>query len=366
VRALVVGAGIIGASIADALARGGADVVVLDMRGAGRGASQASAGILAPYTEADPGSPLLDLGSRSLALYDDFVAGLADRTGHRIEYARGGTLEAAFDDDTAARLRASGSWLDELGVSSAWVEGAALHAAEPALAPAARGALVVPRHGWVGVASLVRALVHSARLAGAVFETPLEAARVTASGRDLIVRADGRTHAADAVVIAAGCWSGRIRLDDRRPWPVRPVRGQLIEIGWPSDAPRPARVVWGPRGYMVPWSSGSVLVGATSEEVGFDERSTMDGIRALAAAAAEVLPASRRAAVVDIRVGLRPATPDGLPIVGPLAGDPRIVAATGHYRNGILLAPLTAAIVASWVLQRTPDRAFAVTAPDRF
>ena len=362
---LVIGAGVIGVSIADALAERGARVTVLDMRSPGRGASQASAGILAPYTEAHHDSPLLPLGIRSLDLFDAFMAGVSARSGRTLEYARHGTLEVAFAEEDAAKFRAVSAWLAARGVAHELLDSQGLRALEPAVTASAIAGLLVSGHGHIGVSSLVSALTHSARLAGASFETPVEAVDVESQRDHVLVRAGDRHYHADAVVIASGSWAQRIRVKGMASLPVRPVRGQLLHLKWAgSDLPR--RIAWGPRCYAVPWADGSLLVGATVEDVGFDERSTVAGVRDLTDAVAELLPGSVLAAIEGIRVGLRPAMPDGLPAIGPLAADRRITAATGHYRNGILLAPLTAEIVAKYVLDGVADPAFAVTSPGRF
>jgi glycine oxidase len=364
---VILGAGIIGVSIADLLARAGAEVTVLDRRGPGRGASQASAGILAPYTEAGSGNPLLPFGVRSLAMFDEFVAEASARSGIRVEYARTGTLEVAQDADGARHLRASSSWLAATGIAADWIEPADLAGIEPTVTPDVAGALLIRSHGYVGVPSLLRALTHAARLAGAVFESPVDALEISAGGpSDLSVRTGARTYAADTIVVAAGSWSSALRIAGRPGWPVRPVRGQLLELEWDAAVPLPRRVVWGPQCYCVPWTTGSLLVGATSEEVGYDERSTVEGVAQLTSSVSALLPVARHAAVRDIRVGLRPAASDGLPIVGPLRDLPRIVAATGHFRNGILLAPLTAHAVSQYVLDGTTDDLFAIATPDRF
>jgi glycine oxidase len=362
---VVVGAGVIGVAVADALARRGVTVTVLDMRSPGRGASQASAGILAPYTEAHQRSALLDLGIRSLELFDALIASVSERSGQRVEYARTGTLEVAFDEEDARRLQASRVWLEQAGVGCDWLDGAALHSAEPSISPDARGGLIVRSHGFVGVSSLVSAMALSARRAGAVFVSPSEVAKIAPEGDHVEVRAGNQRFVAGTIVIAAGSWSPRVRVEGMREIPIRPVRGQLLHLKW-LDAALPSRVVWGPACYTVPWSDGSLLVGATVEDVGFDESTTMDGVRTLADAAARLLPASRQAAFVGARAGLRPATPDGLPAIGPLRTAPRVIIATGHYRNGVLLAPLTAEVVASYVVDGKLDEVFEVTSPDRF
>ncbi len=367
---VVVGAGIVGAAVAEELARRGATVTVLDMRSPGRGASHASAGILAPHTEAHEGTPLLDLGTRSLALYDSFVARLGERTRRAIDYARSGTLEVALDAAGASALGASRAWLAAIGVPAEWMTGADLRSFEPALAPDVEAALFKPHHGWVGVQSLIAALTESARLAGATFESPIAAVEVVPHTTHADVRAVDRRYTADTVVVAAGSWSGQIRIAGIDPVPIRPVRGQLLHLEWPATPGAaiglPSRVVWGADCYVVPWPDGSVLVGATVEEAGFDERVTLDGVRTLADAAGRLLPRLRDATFLAARVGLRPAAPDGLPVIGPFGEAPRVVVATGHYRNGVLLAPVTAVMVADLVLDGRRDPALDVTTPDRF
>jgi glycine oxidase len=166
------------------------------------------------------------------------------------------------------------------------------------------------------------------------------------------------------VVLAAGSWSSRVRVADSPPLPVRPVRGQLLRLGWTASE-RPGRVVWTDDCYVVPWSDGTVLVGATSEEVGFDESTTAAGVQGLLAAAIRALPGASSAALLDARAGLRPASADGLPYIGRRRRTPRVTYATGHFRNGILLTPLTAALVASAVLDNAIDDVEQWTSPNR-
>ena len=164
--------------------------------------------------------------------------------------------------------------------------------------------------------------------------------------------------------MAAGSWAGHVEIEGAAPVPIRPVRGQLLHLGWPAPALR--RVIWAPDCYLVPWSDGSVLAGATSEEVGFDERATVAGVRELIDATRRVAPAVSKASFQEARVGLRPATPDELPVIGPSAAVPGLVYACGHFRNGILLAPLTAALVGDLVVDRRLDDALDITSPSRF
>lgn len=364
-RVIVLGAGIVGVSVAEALATRGAEVVVLDMRGPGRGATNASAGMLTPYIEADGNSPLLGLCTRSLALYDSWIARLLEGGRGAIEYARTGTLEIALDDDGVAQLLGNKVWLDTAGVESEWLDGNSVRVFEPSLTPATHGGLLTLDHGLVGVDSLVQALVAQSKLAGATYEFPVDVLTVEQVGDRVDVRSADRSWTGDSLVLAAGSWSRRVKTVGLPALPVRPVRGQLLHLQW-CEGDQPGRICWGPNCYAVPWSDGSLLVGATVEDVGFDEGTTVAGISALTSAVIELLPHASGARLESARVGLRPALPDDMPAIGPFVDAPRIVAATGHFRNGVLLAPLTAELVAAYVLDGRSDVALAATSPDRF
>jgi glycine oxidase len=362
VTALVIGAGVIGAAIAEALASRGVEVTVIDMRSPGRGATQASAGLLTPFIEGRVDRTLLGLCTRSLALWNDFVARIGERSDVDVLYARDGTLEVAFSESEAASLAEMHAWIASHGVESQWIESGPLARFEPAVGGGARAGLFVPSQGFVAAPHIVKALVDAARQQGAVFETAVEAVRVEPARDRVDVAVEARTISADFVVVAAGCWSGRVKIADTPAVEVRPMRGQLLHLHL-EDLPR--RPVWGARVYTVPWQPDTLLVGATLEDVGFDERSTVAGVRELLDAVSELLPATQQASLAEIRVGLRPATADLLPIIGPLAAAPRVVMATGHYRNGIMLAPLTADLVCRFIVDDERDPAFDVTSPDR-
>ncbi|MEO6223139.1 MAG: glycine oxidase ThiO [Vicinamibacterales bacterium] len=367
-RVAVVGAGVIGTAIGDALAVRGARPVLFDMRRPGAGASQASAGVLCPYVEAKPGGALLTLGTRSLGMWDTWVDQLRTRTSVPFHYDRSGTLEVAMRPDEAGHLKAGLSWLTGEGVSHEWLERPALREREPQISESAQAGLLIKNHGFVQVSALISALMASARQHGATCETPIEILHVEQRGDVVHVRAADQPVSAalevDHVVIAAGPWSRRVRVADAPVFDVRPVRGQLLHLKWP-DARLPSRSVWGTRCYTVPWPDGSLLVGATVEDVGFDERSTVAGIRDLLDAVVELLPGARQAPLEGVRVGLRPATPDHLPLLGSLARAPRIILATGHYRNGVLLAPYTADVVARLILDNDRDAMLDLTMPER-
>ncbi len=362
---IVIGAGIIGCAVACELGRRGASVRVLESRDVGGGATQASAGILAPYTEADRPGPLRTLCAEGLGLWGDFVARAVADSGREVLYERTGTLEVVTDEASLNRLERTGCTLAAAGVECRLLTAREARAAEPSLGAAVAGALLVPSHGFVGVATLMEALREGgAARHGVSFLTDRPARRVQASSDGaMAVETAAGTLTGDAVVLAAGSWSGGAGGDDGA-LPVRPVRGQLLQLAW-SGRP-PARVVWAPSCYLVPWPDGSMLVGATVEEAGFDERATVAGVATLIEAVSGVLPEARNAGFEAVRVGLRPGTPDDLPVVGRSATAPGLVYATGHYRNGVLLAPLTARLVADLVLDGREDPLLAAVSPARF
>lgn len=357
---LVVGGGVVGCAVASELSDRGVSVTLADGRGIGQGASQASAGMLAPYKEGLHDPVLQGLGVRSLALH----AALAQRLGpSRVLFARQGSMDVAFDDPGAAQLSQFAEALHRDGIEHERLDAAGAMAAEPALTPGVTAALLVPAHAVVGVLELAQALWQAAATRGA---------RHVAAGVQRIVPGHGTVRVetfdgvidAPHVVLATGCWSGQIDLAGAPPLPVRPVRGQLLALQW--DGPPLTRTLWGPRCYLVPRADGTLLVGATTEEVGFDERATAAGVHGLLAAACELIPRAWGAGFRGVRVGLRPGTPDDRPIVGRSARIDGLVYATGHYRNGALLAPLTAALVADLIEGRDEDPMLKPLDPLRF
>lgn len=360
---LIVGAGVIGCAVAHALARDGARVRIIDPRAPGAGASQASAGMLAPHIEGHAHGPLWQLAVASLARWDEFVARVARDSGVAVEYARTGTLEVADDEVRRGRLQDAFAAQQKEGVESRLLTGAEARALEPALAPSIVGALLVPSHGYVAVGELMKALVRAAEMAGAEFISGVRATRIAQDGHRVCVMTDRDDLYADRVVLAAGSWAGGIAIEGAAALPVKPVRGQMLELAWPAQAL--GRTVWGPGCYVVPWRNGSFLVGATVEDAGFDERATVSGVGGLIDAVCRIVPSAGAAALPRVRVGLRPGSPDDLPLLGRSRVIPGLVYATGHYRNGIMLAPLTAHAVAEMVLHDRNLPELAAASPSR-
>jgi glycine oxidase len=362
---IVIGAGIVGCAIACELVRRGASVSILDARAPGGGATQASGGMLAPYSEAAAGGPLLALGARSLGLFDEFVATLEGESGTRVGYERSGTLHIARAHDSLAEFDATHRELEAMGAVSERLSAAAALAQEPNLAADVLGGLLIPNQGAISAPEMTRALAVAARRRGAGFLDPARARRIGARTGGIVIETERGSLQAGAVVLAAGAWSSQIAIDGvSGPVPVKPVRGQLLHLHWPGT--QVARITWDERCYLVPWRDGTLLVGATVEDAGFEERTTVSGVQGLLDAVCSLLPLAASASLLSARVGLRPRSPDPLPIVGWSDVIPGLMYATGHYRNGVLLAPLTAQIVADAMVNGTADPALALTRPSRF
>jgi glycine oxidase len=358
---LVLGAGVIGCAVAEELTRRGATVDVVDPRGVGLGASQASAGMLSPYTEGRHDPLLQELGARSLARYDAIVARLR-AGGHDVRYSRGGSIEIALDEAAADLLAQESAALTRDGIAHTLSDAGQSRARAPGLAPAI-ATLEIPAHCAVNVPELVEAMWLSAERRGARLTLPRAGANAPGHGTVRVETTEGPLDAPH-VVFAAGCWGGQIDLAGAPPLPVRPVRGQLVSLRLPAVPV--SQALWGPGCYLVPWDDGTLLVGATVEEAGFEEHATVSGVASLLDAATRVLPAAALATFAGVRVGLRPGTPDSRPIIGRSERIDGLVYATGHYRNGALLAPITAELVADLVEGRALDAALAPYAASRF
>lgn len=354
----VVGAGIVGCAIAHELASRGVRVHLVDSRGVGRGATRASAGILAPHIEGHI-PELRDLAARSLAMYDEFVRRIEHDSRRTIEYRRSGTLQVALDESEAAALSASARALAATGVQCTALDGDAARRLEPALPDRVTAGLVLPAHGYVGPTPLMDALADAARACGV--QMSVSAVTGIEGGTTARVTTEHETIESDGVVVATGSWPVPPRVADAPR--VTPIRGQLVQLR--SERAVASRVLWGQACYVVPWTDGTVLVGATVEDVGFDERSTAEGVRGLLNAATALVPSLGHAQFEEVRVGLRPKAVDELPIIGRSESMARVFFALGHYRNGVLLAPLTASLMADLVIDQRERAELSLVRPGR-
>ena len=352
----VVGGGIIGCATAFELARRGCSVTVFEKRLVGGGATQASAGILAPLIEGHDHGALLDMGVRSLSRYDEFVARLRQVSSVEFEYGRPGTLEIADTPERATALRRTQSLRADAEFE--WLDDVRLRQLEPAVNPRFPGGLWCRTHGFVAVMPFVSAMVDAARKYEATFHESTEVLEIACDRGSCIVRSDRGTEHFDRLVLSAGSWAPLLDPLGEIGSAVRPIKGQLVVLK--NGAVRVRRVVWGGSCYIVPWRDGTLLVGATAEDVGFDERPTAGAVQELLSAAADLLSGLEHATFLGVRVGLRPGSAEGLPILGPSLRDPRVFYATGHFRNGVLLAPLTAEAVAGYFLDEQLDPALRV------
>lgn len=346
---MIVGGGIVGLAAAWRLARRGARVVVVERESPPAGATRVAAGMLAPVGELAFGEPeLLEMTLAAAELYPEFVAELEAASGVSTGYARRGALHVALDRDEAAELRRVHQLQRASSLEAEWLPPRRCRALEPGLTPSFAGGVHAPGEASVDPRALSAALLAALAAEGAEALTGTEVEAALLDGERIVgVRtAAGEELRAPAVVLAAGAWSGRAEwLPERGRPPVRPVKGQVLELRAADGGPVCERIVASERVYLVPRADGRLLVGATVEERGFDTAVTAGGVHELLREAYRLLPEVAEMELVEAAAGLRPATPDNLPLTGPAPLD-GLHWATGHYRNGILLAPLTANLLA--------------------
>jgi glycine oxidase len=366
---VVVGGGVIGLACAWRAAQRGLVVTVLERERPGAGASWVAAGRLAPVTESHFGEEkLLRLNLAAAEAYPAFATELEQASGHPVGYRRCGALALALDRDDVEELKRLEAFQRSLGLEVEWLLPTACRGLEPGLSTACAGGLWAASEGEVDPRTLTTALVAAAERAGVSIHQGEKVTRAQIQG-DRITGVEteyGTRYGAGQVVLAAGAWSGQLDWlpADARP-PVRPVKGQLLRLRGADGEPVCGRLVRTPFVYVVPREDGHVIVGATSEERGFDTTVTAGAVHELLREAYRVLPDIAELELDEALAGLRPGTPDNAPIVGRGSIE-GLLLATGHYRNGILLAPVTGEAVAALLAGETPSDAFAACAPDRF
>src|SRR5205823_7459456 len=365
----IIGAGVIGLAIAWRLAARGVAVRIFDRGAAGAAASHAAAGMLAACAEAEPGEEaLVALGRESQARWPAFAAELLAASGIDVELRPEGTLLLALTADDQARLTHLLVFQQKLGLPLQWISAADTRRREPRLAGKLAGAVFSPEDTQVDNRKLVAALRVAAQAAGASVSEhqPVRAISSRGGRVDGIILGDGTKVPADVVVLAAGAWARSIEgVDPKLRPPVRPIKGQMLALRMDPAAPLLSHVLWAPGAYLVPRRDGRLLVGATVEEKGYDADLTAGGVLSLLEAAWRAVPAVEDLPIDEMWVGHRPGSRDDAPILGagPLDG---LIYATGHHRNGILLAPITADTIARLALDGTVDAAIRPFGIERF
>ncbi len=358
---IVLGGGVIGCAIAFFLAKRGVRPLLVERGQLGSEATQAASGVVLPH----PGGETLDrLANESFRMFPTLVDELRDLSGIDPEYERTGRIDAALNEWEAASLKGSSNRYAQAGIRVEWLDGKAVREVEPLISPSVTGGLYVPESACVSGGLLAGAFAGAASALGAEVRSNLgEVSLVTSGGAVSGVRAShGMELAAETVVLAAGSWSGQIAASAGVGLGIVPVRGQNLRLRMPAGL-RLSTNIYGDETILVPRPDGRTIAGVTIESVGFDSRATTEGIRSIMERSTELVPALADAVVEQAYAGLRPASADGLPVIGRPGGVGGLVVATAHYRMGIALSPVTGRLVADHIADGTelphefrPDR----------
>src|ERR1700687_3673529 len=347
---VIAGGGVIGGAIALELSRAGLRGALCARQQPGQEASWASAGILSPAPE-NPGMvAMVPLGKASLGLYPEFVAQVEEISGKNTGFQPKGTLEALFSHDTKAELSTIIALHHGLGLKAEPLRAEDARELEPALSEEVEAAVLRPEEGSIDNRALTAAILEAAQRSGAEVFSGNGAKAIWREGNRCtgLVLQNERVEA-KWTVIAAGCFSAMI--EGIAPYsPVRPAKGQMVALR--ADDLKMERVLWSDKIYLVPRNDGRILAGATIEYAGFDKRTTAGGVEKILSAAIDLVPGLANARIEETWAGLRPDSPDHLPILGPTDIDCLLIA-TGHYRSGVLLTPITARLMSELVLQKT-------------
>ncbi len=360
----IIGGGVIGLAIARGLAlRGVRDVCLIERATLGAEASFAAAGMLLPQVEADAEDDFFKLACRSRDLYPSFVEALREETGVDVELDTTGTLYLALNEHDHEEIEKRYRWQARAGLAVELLSAAAARELEPCITESVFGALLFPNDIQVENRRLLSALANSVHRLGVsvLTETNVESLTIDRSCATGVQTNRGPIRC-KSIVIAAGAWSSL--LPRSSVLPIQPVRGQMICL---ESKPQLTRhVLYSPRGYLVPRQDGRLLAGSTSENAGFAKRVTAGGISSILRNTLEISPPIAMLPVVDTWAGLRPRPADGLPVLGACGEIDGLVYATGHYRNGILLAPLTAELITEVIVAGATSPLLAPFSPDRF
>jgi glycine oxidase len=347
--AVIAGGGLIGGAIALELARAGLHVAIFDRQQPGAEASWAGAGILSPAPEGAGMFPLVPMGKASLALYPQYVAGLEELSGQEVGFRQKGTIEALFSRDARSELSTIIALHHGMGLRAEALSGDDARELEPVLSEEAEAGVLRPDEASVDNRKLTSAILEAARRSGVeIFPGESVKAILRDGGKCAGLELQNERVEAPWTIIAAGCFSAQI--DGVAPFaPVRPARGQMVSLR--ADDLKIERVLWSDKIYLVPRNDGPILAGATVEYTGFEKKLTAAGIEKILTGAIELAPELAEAEIEETWCGLRPDSPDHLPIIGPTDLDGLLIA-TGHFRSGILLTPITANLICEWITKQ--------------
>jgi glycine oxidase len=362
-EAAIAGGGLIGGAIALELALAGVRVAVFDQGEPGREASWAGAGILSPAPENPATIPLVPLGKASMALYPEFVARVEEVSGYDVGFRPKGALEALFSRDAARELSTHVALQHGWGLKAEAISAEDAREMEPALSPEVEAAVLRPDEASVDNRALTQAVLDAARKSGAeIFAHKKVRGIWREKNRCAGLQLENEKVSAKWTIVAAGSFSGNIAGVDAYA-PVRPAKGQMVSLR--AQHVQIERVLWSDKIYLVPRNDGRILAGATVEYVGFDKRVTAGGVRKILDGAIELAPDLAQARVEETWAGLRPDSPDHLPILGPTEIEALLVA-TGHFRSGILLTPITARLIREWITEQRVSTDWERFSPLRF
>jgi glycine oxidase len=363
VEVAIAGGGLIGGAIALELALAGMRVAVFDQGEPGQEASWAGAGILSPAPESPAMIPLVPLGKASVALYPQFVARVEEISGHAVGFRAKGGLEALFSRDAARELSTHVALQHGWGLKAEAISAEDARELEPALSPDVEAAVLRPDEASVDNRALTQAVLEAARKSGAEIFANRKAQGIwREKDRCAGLQVENEKVFAKWTVVAAGSFSANIAGVGAYA-PVRPAKGQMVSLR--ADRLKIERVLWSDKIYLVPRNDGRILAGATVEYVGFDKKVTAGGLRKILDAAIELAPDLAHAQVEETWAGLRPDSPDHLPILGPTEMDGLLIA-TGHFRSGILLTPVTARLIREWITEQSVTMDWERFSPLRF
>lgn len=363
-KVLIIGGGVIGLSLARELKKKGIEqITILEQSEVGKESSYAAGGMLAVHAETNKFDDFFYFCNESLNLYSDFAGELFDETGIDIELDKAGTLYLAFNDDDVREIRERFEWQKEAGLAVEHLSATEIHKLEPFCSPDVLEGLFFPNDWQVENRKLLQALQIYCQLNEVeIIENTQVTNILKENGKIVGIQTNSNKFLAEAVILATGAWTSLIKADGFLLPKIKPIRGQMISF---HTAKRLfSKVIYSPRGYLIPRQDGRILAGATSEDAGFDKIITEFANQILRETALEIAPSLVNLEINESWTGLRPLASDSLPVLGEIAEN--IFVATAHYRNGILLAPITAKIMAEKVVNNSDSRYFEAFSPNRF